>query len=281
MVGTGNVVSSIVALTPPAASHRILYGSLNHQFADLRVPDSHGPHPVAIAIHGGFWGKHQDLRYLGHICEALRRLGIATWNIEYRRVGQEGGGWPGTLQDVGHAADHLRSVSEQFNLDLQNATTFGHSAGGHLALWLASRRKISADSPVYSVAPFPIKAAICINGVSDLRQAWELDLGPNVVAPFMGGTPTAVPLRYANASPAQLLPLGTPQIFVHGTADEVVPISMTESYCQLATSAGDDVSFVRLEGCGHFEPIDPRIVEGKTVLSMVLNAHGLKMTAVM
>ena len=256
------VSDSILNLAPPEASHRVRYGPGIYHFADLRIPDTAGPHPIAIAVHGGFWGKHQDLLYLGHVCEALRRHGVATWNVEYRRVGQEGGGWPGTLQDVGSAADHLQNISEQFDLDLDNASAFGHSAGGHLALWLAARSRIPRKSAVSSAAPLPLKAAFCVNGVSDLRQAWELNLGPGVVEPFMGGAPSGVPLHYASASPTELLPFGVRQ--------------MSKTYCHRAKEAGDQVTLLKLEGCAHFEPIHPRTAEGEKLVSVIANQHGIE-----
>lgn len=263
---------SILDLQPPPTHHRLAYGPGKYQFGDLRVPKKSGPHPIAVAVHGGFWGPHQDLAYLGHLCKALLSHGVATWNIEYRRVGQEGGGWPGTLQDVASAADHLRVLASEYDLDLGRTGAFGHSAGGHLALWLAARSRISAGSPVGSVDPLPLRAAISINGVANLRHGWDLDLGPNVVAPFLGGTPVDVPDRYASASPAELVPLGVPQVLVHGTEDTVVPIGMSEAYCRAATEAGDMVVLVSMPGAGHFEPVDPRIAAGRKTMAIIANA---------
>src|SRR5437667_5575746 len=160
--------SSLIDAPPPPADHRISYGSDQFQFCDLRLPGNNGPHPVAIMIHGGFWRSIYGLEYLGHISAALTAAGIATWNIEYRRLGNPGGGWPGTFDDVANAAEHLRAIAGQFDLDLNRIISVGHSAGGHLAFWLASRKNI-------------LKAAISLAGVVDLRRAWELHLSNTVV----------------------------------------------------------------------------------------------------
>ncbi len=127
--------------SPPPADHRIAYGPGQFHFGDLRVPKTRGPHPVAIVIHGGFWRAKYDLDYIGHLCAAFTAAGMTTWNIEYRRLGNTGGGWPGTFEDVVRAADHLEKIARDFALDLYRVITVGHSAGGHLALWLATRKK--------------------------------------------------------------------------------------------------------------------------------------------
>src|SRR2546426_3154207 len=115
---------------PPPADHRILYGPGEFHFGDLRLPKQNGPHPAALVIHGGFWRAEYGLEYIGYACAALTDFGLATWNIEYRRLGQEGGGWPGTFEDVANAADHLQSIAQQFNLDPNRVIAIGHSAGG-------------------------------------------------------------------------------------------------------------------------------------------------------
>jgi len=227
---------------------RIAYGSDPFQFADLRLPDARGLRPVAIVIHGGFWRAKYDLEYIVPGCEALTRTGIATWNLEYRRIGNPGGGWPGTFEDVAAGAEHLRAIAPQFGLDLNRVLAIGHSAGGHLALWLASSTKM-------------ITSAISLAGVVDLRRAWELHLSNTVVADFLGGSPEEVPDRYDFASPVEHLPLGIPQKLFHGTADASVPHEISERYVRMAQLRGDDAELITLEKASHFDPVDPRTKE--------------------
>src|SRR5215475_9605461 len=139
------------AATP--ADDRISYGPNEFQFGELRLPKGakgNGPYPVAIVIHGGCWMAEYGLSYMGHLSAGLTEAGVATWSVEYRRVGNSGGGWPGTFEDVSRAADHLRKISKQYNLDIDRVIAVGHSAGGHLALWLAARKSLPKGSPVYS-----------------------------------------------------------------------------------------------------------------------------------
>src|SRR5262249_38902033 len=131
----------ILTLAPPPYDERITYGVDKNQFADLRLPKGTGLHPVVVVIHGGFWRAAYDLQYAGHMSAAITKLGFATWNIEYRRTGQPGGGYPGTLEDAAAALDHLTKIASQKNLDLKRVYAIGHSAGGHLALWLATRKE--------------------------------------------------------------------------------------------------------------------------------------------
>src|SRR5262245_35551596 len=126
----------------PPADHRITYGSNEFQFGELRLPKGAGPHPVALVIHGGGWMSQYGLSYMGHMGVALTEVGLATCSIEYRRVGNQGGGWPVTFEDASRAADHLRTIAKTYPLDLNRVVAVGHSAGGHLALWLAARKHL-------------------------------------------------------------------------------------------------------------------------------------------
>src|SRR5579864_1380245 len=166
----------ILETPPPRGGTRLSYGPDPLHYGDLRLPDRAGPHPVIMMIHGGFWRDRFDLEYAGHPCAALTAAGAATWNVEYRRIGNPGGGWPGTLLDVALAADHLRELAADYGLDLDRVVTMGHSAGGHLALWLAARGRIPAGETLYTPDPLPLRAAVALAGVADLRRAWELGL---------------------------------------------------------------------------------------------------------
>jgi acetyl esterase/lipase len=250
----------ILDLPPPPFDRQLPYGPLPLQFGELRLPPTAPPHPLAILIHGGFWRVRYDVRHLGHLATALTAEGIATWSIEYRRIGDSGGGWPGTFLDVAAAADHARTLAPIHGLDLGRVIAVGHSAGGQLACWLAARSRIAVGSPVRVGDPLPLHGALSLAGVVDLRAAWELGLSDQVVEQLLDGDPDTVPERYAAASPYDLLPLGTRQILMHGTDDDIVPFEMSERYAARAQEAGDRADLVTLQGMGHFEPIDPRSV---------------------
>jgi acetyl esterase/lipase len=237
---------SILDLPPAPAGERIAYSADQFQFGELRVPSGAGPHPVAIVIHGGYWRSAYDLAHLGHFCEALKREGIATWSVEYRRLGNRGGGFPGTFDDVASGAAHLKKIPAARHLDLDRVVATGHSAGGQLVLWLAKQRVIE------------LKRVIPLAPVADLRRAFELHLSDTVVADLLGGSPAKVPERYRSASPIELVPLGVEQRVIHGLNDNVVPISLSRDYVAAARSHGDDSTLTEVPGAGHFELIDPR-----------------------
>lgn len=243
---------------PSPATARLAYGPEPEQFGDLRVPKGPGPHPVAVLIHGGYWRVRYGLDWLAHAAAALCASGIATWNIEYRRIGSPGGGWPGTFEDVAHAADHLRTLAQTYPLDLSRTLAVGHSAGGHLALWLAARHRLPPGSILPHNNPLSLVGAVSLAGVVDLARAYELGLSNGAAGELLGGSPAQFPKRYASASPYTLLPLGINQILIHGSADTNVPAELSERYAQRAQSFGDSASLLPLPGVDHFQIIDPR-----------------------
>jgi acetyl esterase/lipase len=236
------------------------YGDDAMQFGNLYLPPGPGPHPVAIVIHGGFWRAPYSYTLMTGLAEDLAQHGIAAWNIEYRRVGDPQGGWPNTFLDVAMAADHLKRIASHYPLDLQRVITIGHSAGGHLALWLAARPRIPQDSIVTGSqtqhTPLAITGVISQAGVVDLEMAWRMNLGNGAAAELLGGSCSAIPERYSAASPAALLPLGVPQVLIHGTADDRVPFAMSQAYAAKAQAAGDTIQFITLPGADHFVLID-------------------------
>jgi acetyl esterase/lipase len=231
---------------PPAPC--IAYGEHSDQVANLHLPAREGgPWPCVVLIHGGFWRTGWDRTLMTPLAIDLARHGIAAWNIEYRRVGQDGGGWPGTLEDVAAAVDRLEGDDD---VDAARVATCGHSAGGHLALWLAGRHELAHGALGSSPRVRPI-AAIAQAAVCDLERAWRDNLGNSSVEALLG-PPSGRSERYAAASPAALVPLGVPQLLVHGTEDDIVPLSQSRDH-----AARDELAeLVVVEGADHFDVID-------------------------
>lgn len=250
---------------PPAAKLVTLpYGERPSQVGDLRVPRGSGPFPVLVVVHGGFWLDAYGRDLMDALCDALTDAGVATWNIEYRRLGERGGGWPGTFLDVGAATDLLASLAVEHALDATRVGAIGHSAGGHLALWLAARPMLAADRASAASSellgarrPLRVGAVVSLGGVVELARAQALGVGGGVVERLVGGTPRAMPERYAAADPRALLPLRVRQHLLHGEADAIVPASLSTDYAGAASRLGEPVAVSVLPSVGHFEPIDP------------------------
>jgi acetyl esterase/lipase len=249
---------------------RLAYGPGHLQYGDLYLPNQPGPHPVVILIHGGYWRARYGLDLMNGLAEDLAKRGYAAWNIEYRRVGDPGGGWPGTFLDVALATDYLCKLAPSYSLDLKQVVPIGHSAGGHLAFWLAARPRIpffAQNSPLAgsqlpcnneaAATPLAVAGAISLAGVVDLEMAWRLHLSNDAVVELLGGTIASVPERYAAASPAAMLPLGVPQVLIHGTSDDSVPLQVSQAYANAARFVNDPVTYLELEGVDHFDVIDP------------------------
>jgi acetyl esterase/lipase len=235
---------------------RHAYGGLRDQFGELRRPEKgDAPWPVAVLIHGGFWRARYDLRLEDRLVADLAERGWAVWNLEYRRVGwRSRGGWPATFEDVAAGIDWLGRLDAP--LDLARMVAIGHSAGGHLALWTAARRGLPAGAPGAEPAVRPA-GVVAQAGVADLREAARLGLSRGAARTLLGGPPGRLPALYDLASPIERLPLGVPQLLVHGDADDSVPVEISRRYAERARRGGDPCELVELRGCGHFEHLDP------------------------
>jgi acetyl esterase/lipase len=233
----------------------IKYGPSDHQEGDLYLPDASRP-PVICLLHGGFWRMPHGRDEFDPVARDIAARGFAVWNLEYRRLGAPGGGWPETLQDVAAGIDHLAMVvAEGTALDLNRVTVVGHSAGGHLALWSAARTDKRGTLRVPTrVRPV---AAAGLAAVVDLARAHALSVGNGAVGELLEGSPDQQPIRYAAASPIALLPLGVSQLIIHGGADEALPIEVARNYAQVAQAAGDSIQFSELPAAGHMDYLDP------------------------
>jgi acetyl esterase/lipase len=246
-------------------ARRIAYGSAPLQFGELRLPSTKGPHPVAIVIHGGCWvaklgtfdPRAVALDNMRPMAAALNDAGIATWNIEYRRLDDDGGGWPGTFLDVAAGADYIRTLAPLHALDLKRVISVGHSAGAHLALWLAARAKLPATSDLYTRDPLRLTGVVSLDGPADLKATIPLQLpvcGRPVITDLIGGSPEERPGRYRDGSPIEVLPLGVPQAFFTGR----MFAAHSTPYETAARRAGDVVQIAALPNADHFVFIDPQ-----------------------
>ena len=252
------------------------YGPDSLQFGHLRLPDGRGPFPLAVVIHGGCWTKgFATLKNTAAVASALLDDGIATWNIEYRQVGNPGGGWPNTFLDVGAGVDHLRTLATQYPLDLSRIVIVGHSAGAHLALWAAGRPHLASGSIIRGQNPLEVRAAVAIDGPGDLAGLVGPDAricGAPVIAGLMGGTPAAVPERFREASPKEMLPLGVRQYLVSAAVLTGVD---AQGYEAAARAAGDSALVLVVTSGGHFGVIAPGTTSWPPVRAFIRQALGL------
>jgi len=264
-----DVLSAEITRTP----ERIQAGPDSLQFADLWLPDGEGPHPTVILIHGGCWlSTYPGVKLTNPIADALSNNGFAVWNIEYRRVGHNGGGYPGTFLDVAGAADHLREISGDFDLDLENLIAVGHSAGGHLATWLAARRNIPTDSELYRSDPIQITRVISLAGINDLEYyAWygSAPCGEQTVEKLVSLEERGEDVAYTDTSPAQLLPLQAEHVEVAGSFDRPVPPFFGREFSLKAAESGGTSRFILQPNAGHYEMTAPWTDEWKQVMDII------------
>ena len=253
----------ILSRKPPPADARLSYGSDANQFFDLRLPGSKAKSkwPLVINIHGGYWRAKYNLDHAGHLCAALAARDLATANLEYRRVGNEGGAWPGTFADIRSAYQFLVQHAPAHNFDPEKIVVMGHSAGGQLALCLAAHEA-------------SVTCVVSLAGVVNLERAYTLHLSNDAVVEFLRGTPHDVPDHYREADPMQLSIPQARQFLIHGQADDVVPPEFSRDYVSAkqkrAGANKEDAHLLQIPGADHFDLIDPRSVAWKQVEETVL-----------
>lgn len=271
----------ILSRPAPTADHRIHYGPGVYQFGDLWMPQPAGKAllPLVVFFHGGWWRSEYDLGYAGHLCADLKKHGIAAWSVEYRRVGSTGGGWPTTFQDAASGFDYAATLAKTYPLDLSRVVTMGHSAGGHLAFWIAGRHHIDPHSEIYEPRPqVPLKGAIALAGAVDLRMTIDLSgyfqfaHDKREVFDLMGGKPADLSDRYKAGSPGDLLPFHVPQFLIQGTDDEQIPPDLPSRWKDLARGHGDSAAVSMIPGADHFDVVDPQSAAWGKIRDIVFNS---------
>jgi acetyl esterase/lipase len=231
------------------------YGTLEGQVGDLYLPRG-SRSPVVCLLHGGFWRLPYGRDQYDAVARDLAGRGFAVWNLEYRRLGAAGGGWPGTFDDVVSGIDHLAVLAARgVDFDLRQVIVVGHSAGGHLAFWSAARQR--ADRANGTAGRVRITAVAGMAPVADLVSAHAQGVGGTAVSELLGAPAAERPRRLSMASPSLMLPLAVPQLIVHGTVDDVVPIAMSRAYERAARASGDEIELLEIPDAGHMDMLEP------------------------
>jgi acetyl esterase/lipase len=256
----------------PRPDATVEYGPDHMQKIDVWLPAGRGPHPVVLMVHGGCWQTEiADRSLMNWIADDLRRHGVAVWNIDYRGVDRAGGGYPGTFADAAAATDAITANARRFHLDPRRLVAVGHSAGGHLALWLAARPRLPTTSALYTADPLPIPHVISLGGLPDLEATAaspDNGCGTEVVTKLVGTRPDA----YDDTSIPRLLPLGIPQDLVNGREDRIIPFRMATDYVAAAKAKGDRATLHTVTKTGHVELIAPETAAWAQTRGLILSA---------
>lgn len=249
----------ILQRPPLRADHRIPYGADPLHFGDLWLPKGPGPHPVVILVHGGCWqAQYPGVELTHFMADGLRNAGYAVWEVEYRRLGHEGAPYPGMFNDVAHAADHLRTLASPHKLDLSRVVATGHSAGGHLALWLAARDHLPKSSGLHRDAALPVHAVVGIAAITDIEifaTAGAHACGADTVSKLVD-LPRRGKAAFADTSPAELK-IPVKQWLVQGKEDKLVLPHLGAAYATAKRPRGESIEVIDLPAAGHFELIAP------------------------
>lgn len=268
-------LAGYMALTGPAPTATFAYGSAPSQYAELFLPAGKGPFPVAVLVHGGCWTKEfGGIQQLRNLAGALAARGIASWNVEYRRVDEAGGGYPGTYQDMNAALDTLAAQAGRYPLDLGRLVAVGHSAGGQLVQWMAGRARIPAASPLHPSGTLQVRRVVSLGGLADLRnEAALIQSSCDRTTVELAGSPSAArPDVFSDTNAAELMPNGSRTILVTGALDTVSPPRVARDYAQRARDAGDAAEVVILPGGSHYDEVAATSASWPLVLQAIESA---------
>ncbi|WLI90562.1 alpha/beta hydrolase [Massilia sp. R2A-15] len=271
-------LADYLALSGPAPTAKLAYGSAPSQYAELFRPAGAGPFPVVVLVHGGCWTiKFGGIGQMRNLAGALAAQGIAVWNVEYRRVDEDGGGYPGTYQDMHAALDLLERSATANQLDLSRIVAVGHSAGGQLVQWIAGRAKIPASSPLHRAHPLPVREIVSLGGLADLRNERALiqsSCGRDT-ADLAGLPGPARPNVFADTNAAELVPNGSHTVLITGELDTVSPPRAARDYAARARAAGDTADVIVLPGASHYDEVAASSPSFKLVLPAIRKALGM------
>ena len=268
-----------LALNGPQPTAQIAYGPAPSQYAQLFRPEGNGPFPVVVLVHGGCWTvQFGGIRQMRNVANALSSQGIAVWNVEYRRVDEEGGGYPGTYHDMHAALDSLQSHASQYQLDTTRIVAMGHSAGGQLVQWIAGRGKLPATSPLYREKFLAINNIISLGGLADLRHEEKLIKSScdRDVKQLAGSASSERPDIYSDTNAADLMPNGTRTVLITGELDTISPPRAAHDYAAKAVRAGDHAEVLILPGASHYDEIAATSPAWKMILPVIRQKLGLQ-----
>lgn len=267
-----------LALNGPMPTAQIAYGSAPSQYAQLFRPEGSGPFPVVVLVHGGCWTvAFGGIKQMRNVADALVAQGIAVWNVEYRRVDEEGGGYPGTYADMHAALDSLRQHAPEYQLDTGRIMAMGHSAGGQLVQWIAGRERLPKTSPLYRAQYLPIKNILSLGGLADLRHEKDLikTSCERDIAQLAGSASTERPDIYSDTNAADLLPNGSRTVLAAGELDTISPPRVAHDYAAKARLAGDQAEVLILPGASHYDEIAASSNAWKLILPVVRRMLGM------
>ena len=278
VVTTPMTLEDYLALNGPAPAQQVAYGAAPSQFAQLFLPAGAGPFPLVVLIHGGCWTQaFGGITQMRSMAGSLVEQGIAVWNVEYRRYDEEGGGYPGMYQDVATALDLLRTLAPRYQLDLARVVLVGHSAGGHLAQWAASRARLPRSSPLYVADPLPVPVVVSLGGLADLRHEEALikTSCERDMVQLAGVASAARPDIFSDTSPAEMLPAGIRTVLIHGEFDTISPPRVGQDYARRAQAAGDAAQLLVLPGASHYDEVAATSPSWSIVSAQIRQALGL------
>jgi acetyl esterase/lipase len=268
-------LADYMALTGPAPTAKFAYGTAPSQYAELFLPSGQGPFPVAVLVHGGCWTKEfGGITQLRSMAGALAARGIASWNVEYRRVDEAGGGYPGTYQDMNAAMAALGQTARSYPLDLARLVAVGHSAGGQLVQWLGARSRIPASSPLYRAETVPVRQVISLGGLADLRREKDVIKSSceRDIVDLTGVASKARPDVFSDTNAGDLIPNGGRTVLITGELDTISPPRVAHDFAARARAAGDQAEVVILPGASHYDEVAPTSPSWPLVLEQIEQA---------
>ncbi len=228
------------------------YGRAGHVSLklDLYSPKKlNGPAPGLVFIHGGGWksGKREDYHLYG-VKFAQKGYVVATISYRLRDVAP----YPAAVEDAKCAVRWVRANAKKLNIDPDRIAAVGGSAGGYLAMMIGYASDVKSFEGKGGNEDVSSRVQAVVNFYGPVDLTTEYARNHSLITGFLKKSYDEDQEIYKQASPlTHVSKDDPPTLILHGTIDDLVPISQADKLFEKLKENNIPVQYERLEGWPH------------------------------